>query len=546
MSTPRRKGRSDPTQLGPKPVRVAAFLGSDASDQRSNKSDLSPPPADFWSPALDSSPLNPFFGGGDYTLPYDRVRTVRSPLGRTTPSLPNSPSAVQNASTVANPQSEPTAPTFFDKQYFDEDEAMSEARRQFLRTYLGGVLLTVATMLTVFLIHWGAVRNVPVEPLNGVVVDFDSGVVGLNVSMAILNTLNSPNIAWNYVPAASYPLGSASLADVVWNEKAWVAISVNADASQILNDGLLFPDSDYDGTLAMTVFFNEARSQSIFQSIIRPQAIAVLDAVILGFAQSLAVQVSGSTTIPSVLSTSPQTLVQPVSYTIENVLPGNRHISSIATSAGLLYLLMGSFFIVMFGHRARNRSGLNKQLRLRSLIRLRFASSFAAFFFLSLFYSALVKILKLDTAKTYNRSGFLVLWMLNWIGMLAVGLALEVVLTLIGPCYLLFFSVLWAIVNFAVCINPIDGMSRFYQFGYAIPFYNMSQSVKTIALGTKNQVGLNFGVLIIWALISCISMPLAQRRARSRYRRRCAEEEEMKRIQCEQGPGAASLTKRTK
>lgn len=244
MSTPRRKGLSDP-QLGPKPVRVAAFLGSDASDRRSHKPDLSPPPADFWSPALDSSPLNPFFGGGDYSLPYDRIRTVRSPLGRTTPilpSLPNSPSVAQDVSGVGSSQSDPGSPTFFDKQYFDKDETMSEARRRFLRTYLGGVLLTIATMLTVFLTHWGAVGHAPVEPLNGMVVvrilfahyrmtlthilqDFDSGMVGLNISMAILNTQDSPNIAWNYVPAASYPLGSASLAEVVRNEKAWVVIS---------------------------------------------------------------------------------------------------------------------------------------------------------------------------------------------------------------------------------------------------------------------------------------------------------------------------------
>ena len=32
------------------------------------------------------------------------------------------------------------------------------------------MLLTILTMLTVLLIHWGAEWNVPVQPLNGVVV----------------------------------------------------------------------------------------------------------------------------------------------------------------------------------------------------------------------------------------------------------------------------------------------------------------------------------------------------------------------------------------
>jgi hypothetical protein len=144
----------------------------------------------------------------------------------------------------------------------------------------------------------------------------------------------------------------------------------------------------------------------------------------------------------------------------------------------------------MFGHRARNRSGLNKQLRLRSLIRLRFASSFAAFFFLSVstvlggllsnetWLTLLLAIVILQRPSEDTGAGHGQDVQPVWLPcamdaeldrdvscvsevrrsvypisacavMLTVlpssGLALEVVLTLIGPCYLLFFSVLWAI-----------------------------------------------------------------------------------------------------
>lgn len=47
---------------------------------------------------------------------------------------------------------------------------MSQARKRYLRSYLGGVALTVVTMFIVLLLHWGALRGVPIRPLNGIIV----------------------------------------------------------------------------------------------------------------------------------------------------------------------------------------------------------------------------------------------------------------------------------------------------------------------------------------------------------------------------------------
>lgn len=43
-----------------------------------------------------------------------------------------------------------------------------------------------------------------------------------------------------------------------------------------------------------------------------------------------------------------------------------------------------------------------------------------------------------------------------------------------------------------------------------MPFYNVSRAVRTILFGTRNQVGLNFGVLIAWIAVSLVTIPLAQ------------------------------------
>jgi hypothetical protein len=49
--------------------------------------------------------------------------------------------------------------------------------------------------------------------------------------------------------------------------------------------------------------------------------VAALDSVTADFAARLAQQVAVDENIVSILSNSPQTIVQPVSYTIDNLLP---------------------------------------------------------------------------------------------------------------------------------------------------------------------------------------------------------------------------------
>ncbi|KAF9039494.1 hypothetical protein BDZ89DRAFT_945258, partial [Hymenopellis radicata] len=49
-----------------------------------------------------------------------------------------------------------------------------------------------------------------------------------------------------------------------------------------------------------------------------------------------------------------------------------------------------------------------------------------------------------------------------------------------------------------------------YRYGYAMPFYNVAGAVRTILFGTKNELGLHFGILIAWSAVSIISLPTFQ------------------------------------
>lgn len=122
----------------------------------------------------------------------------------------------------------------------------------------------------------------------------------------------------------------------------------------------------------------------------------------------------------------------------------------------------------------------------------------------------------------YGRAGFVILWMLNYVGMLSVWVAYYLCLSPInwgdlyqgtgigisnndldGSIYsflydtldnryasivfTLFYShALGNAVDVSVCIFPIDVLPRIYHYGYAAPFYNISRSTRSIVFGTKN------------------------------------------------------------
>lgn len=41
-----------------------------------------------------------------------------------------------------------------------------------------------------------------------------------------------------------------------------------------------------------------------------------------------------------------------------------------------------------------------------------------------------------------------------------------------------------------------------------MPFYNAGRVVRTIIFDTRNQIGMNIGILIAWCAVSCITIPI--------------------------------------
>lgn len=394
----------------------------------------------------------------------------------------------------------------YSKQFFDKDNAAS--RRAYLTIFISGCFIIVVALFGVLSIYWGSAWKTPAGKLEGWVVDFDGGAVGESVVQQ-LTAKPVTAITWRVLNASGFPEGPTQLGRAVLNQRVWIGMSINEGVTARLRSSLISPNATYNGSDAVTVYVNEGRSENAYRVYVRPSFEGSLTNISQSFAKQYAHGLV-STNLTLVLSRSPQTLTTPIWYTIDNLAPFNLPVASAVTLVGLIYELMLIFFVVAVEHAAREGSGLSRNLTLRSLIITRFISSFLVFFVVSAFFSLLSLAFQVDFSRHYGHVGFFIFWMFNWLEMLATGLALETMITLLGSPYVPYFMLLWVIVNVSVCSYPIEMLPWIYRYGYGMPFYNVSHASRTLMFGTKNMLGLNAAVLISWTVVSCITLPLVQ------------------------------------
>lgn len=414
----------------------------------------------------------------------------------------------QTPTLVSAPSKPPQEP--FQANFTDATPQMAAARRTYLKFVAIGGLSLVIIIFAMLGIYWGALWKVPAYYPHGWIVDFDGGLVGQAVTEGLKAAEPFGRISWTVAPSSRFPGGSKQVADEVVDEKVWVAAVINSNASSNLNTAISSMDASYNSTFAVTVYAIEGRNENVFRSIIRPTIQSSFATIAFESANRIAQQISMSANITKMVNTAPQLITQPIYYSLVNLRPFDIPVASAVTLVGLIYLLILSFFIVTMGIPARQMSGLERSLTTASLIRVRFATSTTMYFILSLCYSLLSLAFQVDFSRHYGKAGFIIFWMIHFIGMLGLGLALEAMVTLISLRFMPWFTVLFVIANTAVCFFPPEVLPGIYHYGYCAPFFAISRAVRTILFGTKDTLGLSFGILSTWAAISIITLPLFQ------------------------------------
>ncbi|KAI0686706.1 hypothetical protein BC835DRAFT_1420255 [Cytidiella melzeri] len=424
----------------------------------------------------------------------------------------------------------------FSHGILDKDEGSRRALKMYLKPIVGAVFMIWIVIWSVLALYWGANWRVfqGIHNLNGCIIDFDGGQIGSVVTQAYMNsTGQQEEVSWQLKPASMYPNGEADVVNALSEDKCWLAVTINAGASDRLSAAVASADATYDTSQAVTLFGNEARNENAYSYFLQPQLVGPMPLAMATFALQHTKQLGSSA--GNLLSTAPILVLSPLNYTLVNIKPFDIQVATAVDFVGLIYLLILSFIAALANFQARVMvSGIDRRLRFGQLMILRYIAPFVIYFWLSFVYSLLSLFFKVPFDRKFGHAGFVIYWMLSWAGMLALGLALEAMVTLLTPRFIPFFLVLWIIVNVSVVFFPVEILPTIFRYGYATPFYNVGNATRTILFGTKNTIGINFGVLFAWIAVSMITIPLFQRIVRNRQvrewrRQKDAEQEERKR-----------------
>ncbi|KAH9998533.1 hypothetical protein BJV74DRAFT_767839 [Russula compacta] len=404
---------------------------------------------------------------------------------------------------------------WFTESYFSNDPATAAARKIYIRILtLIGVLLVVV-LLSVLSIYWGALwqTSTRVHNLNGWVVDFDGSEVGQFVSRAVVASNGRPTtLTWNVVSTDLFPNVEHDLESAVIQEKAWAIIAISQNATETLRAAVVAADDTYVANRAISVYVAEARSDNAYREIIYQNIAALLDGTTEAFNARYISDMPGlSPNLTSLLVNAPRLVSQPISYTVINTRPFDVPVATAVEFVGLIYLLIMSFILTMAHYAARvDATHFEDRLTFTWLIIIRIVNPIIMYFFVSCFYSLLSLAFQVPFNRFYGSSGFVIYWMMSWLAMCALGGAVESMITILTPRFISFFLLLLIIVNISVCVFPLGLLPAVYRYGYATPFYNVQQTVRSIIFGTRNQIGLNFGVEIAWVFVSWCTLILFQ------------------------------------
>ncbi|KAF8468647.1 hypothetical protein JB92DRAFT_2823515 [Gautieria morchelliformis] len=400
----------------------------------------------------------------------------------------------------------------FSASFWSRDGHTASVRKKYLTTLARGTLLTAIAILAILSIYWGALWKVGdgIHNLNGWIVDFDGGAIGHVVrSVAVDMTGPKDAISWSVIPSSGFVSGPSDVVQAVLDEKCWVAIVVNPQATAKLNAAVSTVDATYNSSSAVTVYTVEARNENAYPAFIAPQPQVLMNVAAKVFADQHATQLASNPNAMTLLSRAPGVVTRPLYYTLDNLRPFDVFATSAADFVGLIYLLIISYLIANLNFGARLEGGLARHLTLRSLIQVRIFSPIIMYCFLSLIFALLSRAFQIPFDRVFH-GGFAIFWILCWVAMSAVGLVLEAVVTILTPRFTPYFMILWIIVNVSVCFYPIEVLPQIYRYGYGTPFYNVSRATRTIVFDTRNQIGLNFGVEFAWIAVSLITLPLFQ------------------------------------
>ncbi|KAG9047508.1 hypothetical protein FS837_002093 [Tulasnella sp. UAMH 9824] len=419
----------------------------------------------------------------------------------------------------------PTGPRKFQHGFWDTEVA--HLRKMYFNILGMTVVLLIVAMWLFFSLYWGSLGETAqhVPNLKGYVINRDGSVGDGLLGQAIVAAFEAnsrgegvpekQHLTWTVVDS-SYLASNEDVAHAVVEEEVWAAVVVNSDATSILTSARSSGNSSYDPRTAITFYYNQGRNEIAANSFIVPYTNTLLQSTLSAFnaktnAQYFTSLANGAEKTRQeaavAISQAPQTVSQPFGYQAVNLRPYTKTASQAVLLVGQIYIIILGFIITMTHDFARGT--ISPFLRFTSYARMRVLVPLVIYIPLSFSYAMVNLPFKITFDAKYSYAGgFFLFWVFVYLGMAALGLATEAMITLLTPRFIAYFLIALIISNVSVASVPIVLQPSFYRYGYGFPVFNLSQAVRTIIFNTKDRLGLNAGVLLAWVVLSMITVPL--------------------------------------
>ncbi|KAK9376494.1 uncharacterized protein V1513DRAFT_249331 [Lipomyces chichibuensis] len=395
--------------------------------------------------------------------------------------------------------------------------SIRKTRLQVLRTLTTSLVVMGILIMGILSIYWGSFfrRQDYLNRVSFWIVNMDDSagsLVGPNfISLASEFSVAAGSAQVEVRDASSFGYSYDAVYNDVIQQHTWGAFIVQPNATESLLSALANPSSaqDYDGTAAIQFVYPQAREPQLYIYLV-PWVSSLNTNITAAFSEVVIQMVAqnSSYSLSAIAMSAPQVLSTPVAINSYNIRPFDNPISTAVLQVGLIYLIIISFF--QFNFFQPVHMILAPQLKRVHYILYRMAATWIAYFFLSLFYSLISLAFQIDFTRAFGRAGFVIYWMINWLGMAAVGGACENIALIAVATYpplIGFWLIFMVISNVSVAFFAIPLEAGIYRYGYAFPIKNICDAVKTVLFNTKDTLGLNIGVLVAWIAVNTFLLP---------------------------------------
>lgn len=326
--------------------------------------------------------------------------------------------------------------------------SMKSTRNGVIKSWAITTLILATVIMAVLSLYWGVLFRVE-QNLTALVVwivDFDGQVtpytnvtpmVGPQIVQAAKSLIAPVGaLGWGSVPASQFNYDPIEVRRQVYDNKAWAAIVINANATALLQSAVQNGNASYDPMGAAQVVYVQARDETTHSNYVTPQLTMFQQQVTSMFgkiwAEQILSQASSNPTILSNIQSAPQAINPGIGFSTFNLRPFNPPVETPAITIGLIYLIIIAFFSFTFylpHHMKLISSPGQRPLKFPQYVIWRWLAAITAYLLLSLAYSLISLGFQISfsaepgshtdvasPADKYHRASFVVYWMVDWVG----------------------------------------------------------------------------------------------------------------------------------